>query len=380
MKKMSSLFISRIFVSAHSCAESSYMVGGRLILCACMLAGVLLALSGCDKVPTLSEIEERERASRLYTNAMDDLQAGRMDAAVRGFERVVLQEPKAYSAHFQLATLLQDVRKDYISAIAHYRSYLALRPASDKATVAEDRVKLCETLLSAEVLRKAGGSASGKLASENEKLTAACEALENKIKKLEQELAKAKREVTRLEQENASKSRMLAKLGDAEDLKGAKTPAIREALAQLKEEREEAKRRRLSPTDIELLDTDDTEDAVASKPSAEDRVRTSAEIKKLKGELAKLDAEPLPPPAQTKKRGTETSIDSMLGDALRKKDKAVSGAGRPETYTVQDGDTLFKISMRFYGSANKWRAILNHNRTVISSDGRLRAGQVIRLP
>ena len=75
------------------------------------LAGLALAC-GCDRGPSLSEIEERERTSRLYTNAMDDLQAGRMDAAIKGFERVVLEEPKSYSAHFQLATLLQDVRKD----------------------------------------------------------------------------------------------------------------------------------------------------------------------------------------------------------------------------------------------------------------------------
>ena len=160
------------------------MKSKRAMLKVGMLAGLLAVVCGCDRGPSLSEIEERERASRLYTNAMDDLQAGRMDAAIKGFERVVLQEPKSYSAHFQLATLLQDVRKDYIAAIAHYRSYLALRPASDKATVAQDRVKLCETLLSAEVLRKAGGSASGKLAADNEKLTADRDALGARVKRL----------------------------------------------------------------------------------------------------------------------------------------------------------------------------------------------------
>ncbi|MGN0847006.1 MAG: LysM peptidoglycan-binding domain-containing protein, partial [Kiritimatiellia bacterium] len=60
--------------------------------------------------------------------------------------------------------------------------------------------------------------------------------------------------------------------------------------------------------------------------------------------------------------------------------KASAAGGRPERYTVQEGDTLFKISTRFYGSANKWRTILNLNRTIISPDGRLRVGQVIKLP
>ena len=282
------------------------MKSKRAMLKVGMLAGLLAVVCGCDRGPSLSEIEERERASRLYTNAMDDLQAGRMDAAIKGFERVVLQEPKSYSAHFQLATLLQDVRKDYIAAIAHYRSYLALRPASDKATVAQDRVKLCETLLSAEVLRKAGGSASGKLAADNEKLTADRDALGARVKRLEAELAKAKKEIARLETENASKSRLLAKLSEADDVKASKTSAVKEALATLRSER-------------------------------------------------------------------------MLGAAGQKKPKANAG-GRPETYTVQSGDTLFRISMRFYGSPNKWRAILEANRAVISADARLRVGQVIRLP
>ena len=233
------------------------MKSKRAMLKVGMLAGLLAVVCGCDRGPSLSEIEERERASRLYTNAMDDLQAGRMDAAIKGFERVVLQEPKSYSAHFQLATLLQDVRKDYIAAIAHYRSYLALRPASDKATVAQDRVKLCETLLSAEVLRKAGGSASGKLAADNEKLTADRDALGARVKRLEAELAKAKKEIARLETENASKSRLLAKLSEADDVKASKTSAVKEALATLRSERAEVERRRLTPTDAELLDEGD---------------------------------------------------------------------------------------------------------------------------
>lgn len=354
------------------------MKSKRAMLRIGMLAGLLAVACGCDRGPSLSEIEERERASRLYTNAMDDLQAGRMDAAIKGFERVVLQEPKSYSAHFQLATLLQDVRKDYIAAIAHYRSYLALRPASDKATVAQDRVKLCETLLSAEVLRKAGGSASGKLAADNEKLTADRDALGAQVKKLETELAKAKKEIARLETENASKSRLLAKLSEADDVKASKTSAVKEALATLRSERAEVERRHLTPTDAELLDEGD-------EPEPVDRIRTSEDVRKLKGELARLDAEPVPPQAGAAAgkgkdaRAKPTSLESMLGSAGQKKPKANAG-GRPETYTVQSGDTLFKISMRFYGSPNKWRAILEANRAVISADARLRAGQVIRLP
>ena len=92
------------------------------VLVAGVLAGVLLVpVCGCNRGPSLSEIEAKERTSRLFRDAMDDLQAGRMDAAIKRFERVVQEEPKAYSAHFQLATLLQDVKRmkfDHLGAFA----------------------------------------------------------------------------------------------------------------------------------------------------------------------------------------------------------------------------------------------------------------------
>ena len=101
-----------------------------------LLVGLAAFAAGCDRNMSISEIEARERTSRLYTTAMEDLQAGRTDPAIRGFEHVLAQEPRNYSAHFQLATLLQDIKKDYIGAIAHYKSYLLFRPTSDKATIA----------------------------------------------------------------------------------------------------------------------------------------------------------------------------------------------------------------------------------------------------
>ena len=389
------------------------MMNRHFVSKAGVLASLLVMFCGCDKGPSLSEIEARERTSRMYTNATDDLQAGRMDAAIKGFERVVLKEPESYSAHFQLATLLQDVRKDYIGAIAHYRSYLALRPASDKATVAQDRMKLCETLLSAEILRKAGGSASGKIAADNEKLVAARDALEAQVKKLETELERSKKDIVRLEAESASKSRLLQKLSEADDVRASKTSAVKEALAEIRTERDEAQRRHLKPTDAELLDEPDDGSAT------EDRIRTSQDVRKLKSELAAMDRDgrpqkldvssarlgqlddvgPVPsrPDAggavrsateksdsgqdasKAKKSGKPSSLDAVLGSATQKKPKATAG-GKPENYTVQQGDTLFIISKRFYGAPNKWKAILNANRAMIAPDGRLRAGQVIKLP
>ena len=55
-------------------------------------------------------------------------------------------------------------------------------------------------------------------------------------------------------------------------------------------------------------------------------------------------------------------------------------AARPKTYVVQEGDTLYKIAIKFYNRTSAWREIQNANKTAISMDGRVKAGQKIVLP
>ncbi len=63
--------------------------------------------------------------------------------------------------------------------------------------------------------------------------------------------------------------------------------------------------------------------------------------------------------------------------AEKKDEKAAS---RSKTYVVEDGDTLFGVAKRFYGSVQAWKAIRDANKAVISSDNRLKAGDTIVLP
>lgn len=56
-------------------------------------------------------------------------------------------------------------------------------------------------------------------------------------------------------------------------------------------------------------------------------------------------------------------------------------AGPGQSYTVVAGDTLWKISNKFYGTGSKWRTIYDANRAVIGSNPNLiRAGQVLQIP
>ena len=112
------------------------------------LAGVPLCfLLGCSQAvdtPT----------SSIRANAMEDYQAGRFEPAINGFKDVLKNDPKDYLAHFQLATLLQEQRKDYLGALVHFSLYLDMRPAEDKTTLAADRIEQCRNMMLAEQARK----------------------------------------------------------------------------------------------------------------------------------------------------------------------------------------------------------------------------------
>ena len=147
----------------------------------------------------------------------------------------------------------------------------------------------------------------------------------------------------------------------------------------------------INPSDAALLDDDEGD----SKPT--DRIAMSEDLKLLKldgdddgGAPFKVDpslgadAEGGKNPfAQTGKKADKDSgqraFDSVFSGADKKKDKP-RGPERPATYTVQQGDTLFKISERFYGSSSHWRKIREANKATVPTDGRLNAGQVIILP
>lgn len=50
------------------------------------------------------------------------------------------------------------------------------------------------------------------------------------------------------------------------------------------------------------------------------------------------------------------------------------------TYTVQSGDTLWKIAKKKYGRHSKWRKIYGANKSTLTDPNKLRVGQVIVLP
>jgi LysM repeat protein len=57
-----------------------------------------------------------------------------------------------------------------------------------------------------------------------------------------------------------------------------------------------------------------------------------------------------------------------------------AAATTPETYTVQAGDTLSRISSTVYGESGRWMDIFQANRDQLPSPNALKPGQVLRIP
>ncbi len=57
-----------------------------------------------------------------------------------------------------------------------------------------------------------------------------------------------------------------------------------------------------------------------------------------------------------------------------------SAAGGMQTYTVQPGDSLSKISKQFYGNANQYMKIFEANRNVLSDPNKIQPGQQLNIP
>lgn len=340
-----------------------------------LAVALFCGLSGCS--PSVEPPN-----SSLFANAMEDYQSGNYEQAIRGFNHVLTNNPKDHLAHLQLAIALQDKQKDYLGAIIHYSLYLEFRPEDDKTKTAADRMQACKDLLLAEHARQSGNvpvrkaaasDGDKKLAAENARLTAEVQKLRNGNKKLGETLRKLEPCLDVLDKGRAEPLRnevkkVLAAVGDFETEKEPRRPLI-------------------NPTTTQLLDDDSDDGPSLSSPEVK------AQIAQSKGEV---DSGPARPPAIVKpplivnssqspdpkpvSGGARVGANGGSLNGLLGGGKKPSGPERPDTYKVQPHETLSDIAERFYGARGKWREIQKANMATIPADGRVKAGQVIKLP
>ena len=289
----------------------------------------LMILTACDYGARKDIRVERE--DRLYRAAMDDYSAGRMDAAMAGFESSVRKDPANASARFQLACLQQDLKKDYVSAYCGYREFLLQHPESDRARLAKDRMAVCEKEAARELAAKHGFNSADAASRELETVRAEVKTLRDRIAAAEKSLGGSQERIRAL---LAERDRLLAAV------KGVGLAKADDAASE-------------EPDDIDAI----LKEKLLLDEEAEDETSTG--------------------PSLIPVRKPEDVVRHAAVVQEKKEEKAPE---RPKTYVVEDGDTLYGIAKRFYGSIQSWKAIRDANKAIISSDNRLRAGDTITLP
>ena len=286
----------------------------------------LTILTACDYA-VRNDIRS-ERDDRVYRAAMDDYRAGRMDAAIAGLEKAVRNDPSNASARFQLACLQQDLKKDFLSAYCGYREFLLQQPECDRAKLARERLAVCEKEAAQALASKYGLNSSDAAARELDAVRAELKTAKARIPEMEKDLAASKDQVRIL---SADRDRLRAAIrGDAPEESedgGLKTALSEKDLLEEEQDDETSTGSSLIP--------------VARKPESETK------------------------PNQPRQ---ETASSEKKGPS------------RPKTYVVEDGDTLYGVAKRFYGSIHAWKMIREANKVLISTDNRLRAGDTIVLP
>jgi nucleoid-associated protein YgaU len=61
-------------------------------------------------------------------------------------------------------------------------------------------------------------------------------------------------------------------------------------------------------------------------------------------------------------------------------DTSLPAPPRAQSYTVQAGDTLSKISKHFYGNANAYMKIFEANREQLTDPDKIKVGQTLKIP
>ena len=352
--------------------------------------------AGCGK-DSVAATENTERNSALYRQAFAAEQSGDIDEAIRLYNKVLIDEPKSFSAHFQLATLLHDHREDYIGAIYHYRQYMYLRPESDKSTLAQERVRIAEQLLAPQILRKVGESVQGisqaHLLKENDRLNRIITTMEGEKSVLVEEKNRAEKERVELRADNVRLREILVKMRVDETAAEPAGSLLKRAEAAA---RKSGEAKPPAKTDLKALREEaasisgPADKGGATRKPLVDIPSTEAVLKKVQSRLEGVPepAEPVAqPPSAEKGKKTEKpdkssfSALSLFGKEKEdKKEKGAKAGGEQRTYVVQPGDTLFRVAEKFYGDSTRWKIIRDANRARIDPDGRIRAGQMIVVP
>jgi len=123
--------------------------------------------------------------------------------------------------------------------------------------------------------------------------------------------------------------------------------------------------------------------APAVDTSARPTTRTTQVVEVEIRPLIKFEKGPKSRPVETATPVVEQpATEEIVGNRgyITQSESPAIQAPTMEQYKVKKGDTLQKISKKFYGTSKKWTKIYNANKDVLKAPDRVYPGQVINVP
>ena len=104
------------------------------LVCVCLSILCLCGLPGCDRVSS-------SRYAQLIQDADNKSAQGDFDRAVNLYEAALDDSPRGAEVHYKLALLYDDKLNDPVSALHHFKRYLALSPNGTHAKDVNNSIK-----------------------------------------------------------------------------------------------------------------------------------------------------------------------------------------------------------------------------------------------
>jgi LysM repeat protein len=290
------------------------------------LAALGLVQTGCGPtsvMPYTAEVDDPD-----YRRGKELLRMGREQEALSTFLKVIDQRGGAApESHLDAAILYQQHVKDPIAAIYHFRRYRELRPNTDQARLALQRIEAC--------IRDFAKTLPGQPLDnqvERTDLIDTVDRLQRENLQLKEQLAAARAAVL-----DATRTAGLANSGGAPDASVSMS---------------------MEPSQGAYV----TDAPNGSPPSrGTQQMEYSAPV-------GVVPVAPVNPPTNQTANQTQPAPPPTPPPA----------AGRK--HVVSKGDTLMSISLRYYGNRSRWREIFAANRDQLPTESSLQIGMELRIP
>jgi tetratricopeptide (TPR) repeat protein len=306
-----------------------------------LLLCVVALVTGCDRNSNVSFTPED--SDPQFEHGRQLSKQGRNPEALASFLKVIAKRgDEAPESHMEAAMIYQRHIKDYLSAIYHYRKYIELQPNSRQTELVKQQIDACKREFARTLPAHPLEDASVKLGYLDQ-----LDRLQRENEQLKAEIIALRAGIPSSPVSSTTVSRGGFDLSSNTIQPVRNTPPPAATSSQAEPSGEE---------DSPFLRAPATDNDGAMQSVAENNTGgTTSGIT-----LSR-------PTAPTRPATTQTSTPTS------------AAAGRK--HIVAPKDTLFSLSMRYYGTRSRWKEILQANRDVLKSENEtLRVGMELRIP